>query len=258
MQVLTPLLAFTAGLLVAVVTAPVGVSGAVFLLPVQLDLLRVPSPAVTPTNLLFNLVATPGALWRYRRSGTLDVGLVGQLLIGTVPGIVVGSCLRVLAAPGDRVFRLLAAAVLLPIGLWLCSRVPIRAHPAWTRGARLVGLGALVGVVGGLYGIGGGSLLGPLLVGAGLPVARVAPAALATTFVTSVAGVGAFVVLGIVTSVPTAPDWGIGIACGVGGLVGGYLGAALQPRMPDSFLRMLLGAVAVALAVLYLVQAVNR
>jgi len=39
-------------LLVAVVTAPVGVSGAVFLLPVQLDLLRVPSPAVTPTNLL--------------------------------------------------------------------------------------------------------------------------------------------------------------------------------------------------------------
>jgi len=55
------LLALGAGLLVAILTAPVGVSGAVFLLPIQLDLLRVPSPAVTPTNLLFNVVATPGA-----------------------------------------------------------------------------------------------------------------------------------------------------------------------------------------------------
>ena len=54
------------GFVIAVVTAPVGVSGAVFLLPVQLDLLKVPSPAVTPTNLLFNVVATPGTLLRYR------------------------------------------------------------------------------------------------------------------------------------------------------------------------------------------------
>jgi hypothetical protein len=33
-----------AGLLIATVTAPVGVSGAVFLLPVQFSLLGVPSP----------------------------------------------------------------------------------------------------------------------------------------------------------------------------------------------------------------------
>jgi uncharacterized protein len=45
------------------------VSGAVFLLPVQVRLLGLPSPAVTPTNLLFNLVATPGGLLLYRRRG---------------------------------------------------------------------------------------------------------------------------------------------------------------------------------------------
>lgn len=56
------LLGFIAGVLISVVTAPVGVSGAVFLLPVQLSVLGVPSPAVTPTNLLFNVVAVPGAL----------------------------------------------------------------------------------------------------------------------------------------------------------------------------------------------------
>jgi hypothetical protein len=40
------LTAFGAGLLVALVTSPVGVSGAVSMLPVQLDVRRVPSPAV--------------------------------------------------------------------------------------------------------------------------------------------------------------------------------------------------------------------
>jgi uncharacterized protein len=62
-----------AGLVIAALTTPVGVSGAVFLLPVQVSLLGVPSPAVTPTNLLFNVVATPGGLLRYRRGG-LDEG----------------------------------------------------------------------------------------------------------------------------------------------------------------------------------------
>jgi uncharacterized protein len=50
---------FALGLIIAIITTPVGVSGAVFLLPAQLSLLGVPSPAVTPTNLLFNVVAGP-------------------------------------------------------------------------------------------------------------------------------------------------------------------------------------------------------
>jgi uncharacterized protein len=36
---------------IATVTAPVGVSRAVFLLPVQLNVLHIPNPAVSPTNL---------------------------------------------------------------------------------------------------------------------------------------------------------------------------------------------------------------
>ena len=189
---MTLVVAFVAGVVVAVLTAPVGVSGAVFLLPVQLDILRVPSPAVTPTNLLFNLVATPGALWRYWRTGVVDLRLTGRLLVGTVPGVVIGSVVRVYAAPGDRVFRLLAAAVLLPLGVWLCSGHGVHARPGWTSGRPLAVAGLVVGVVGGIYGIGGGSLLGPMLVGAGLSVARVAPAALASTFVTSTVGVGSY------------------------------------------------------------------
>jgi len=57
--------AFLAGFVVATVTTPAGVSGAVLLLPVQVSLLGIPSPSVTPTNLLYNLFATPSGVLRY-------------------------------------------------------------------------------------------------------------------------------------------------------------------------------------------------
>jgi uncharacterized membrane protein YfcA len=116
----TAVLGVVAGLLTAVVTTPVGVSGAVFLLPVQLSLLEVPSPAVTPTNLLFNLVAVPGALVRYRARGRLGGALTRLLVVGSVPGVVAGAVIRVFAVPGPTVFRLIVAMVLLPLGVWLC------------------------------------------------------------------------------------------------------------------------------------------
>ncbi|MEJ3743916.1 sulfite exporter TauE/SafE family protein [Actinomycetes bacterium KLBMP 9797] len=254
----TGLLGAAAGLLIAMVTAPVGVSGAVFLLPVQLSVLHVPSPAVTPTNLLYNVVAGPGALLRYHRGGRLRGPLTRLLLAGTLPGVVIGAVIRVYAIPGARVFRLVVAAVLLPLGLWLCARALRRAHPpasAPLSTRAIAGLGLAVGVVGGIYGIGGGSILGPILAGRGIPVTRVAPAALASTFLTSVAGASTYALLALTTTGDIAPDWALGLCCGCGGLVGGYLGARLQPRLPERGLRLLLGALAVGLALLYLAQA---
>jgi uncharacterized protein len=60
---------------------------------------------------------------------------------------------------------------------------PVRAIPE----PALILLAAAVGCVGGIYGIGGGSILAPILIGTGRPPAQAAPAALASTFVASVA-----------------------------------------------------------------------
>jgi hypothetical protein len=49
-------------------------------------------------------------------------------------------------------------------------------------------LSLAVGTVGGLYGIGGGSLLAPILLAAGLSAYDVAPATLPATFLTSMRG----------------------------------------------------------------------
>ncbi|WP_308205633.1 TSUP family transporter, partial [Mycobacterium pseudoshottsii] len=106
--------------------------------------------------------------------------------------------------PGPHVFRLLIAGFLLPLGIWLCLRrgqnstTPTGATPFSRRSTVAVAFGA--GVIGGIYGIGGGSLLSPILVGRGLPIATVAPATLIATFITSVAGAITYVISAITTA----------------------------------------------------------
>lgn len=102
---------FVAALVVSVVASPAGVSGAVLLLPFQVSVLGTPSPAVTPTNLLYNVVAVPGALFRYWRQGQTGGRLTGVLLTGTIPGVVAGSVIRVQLLPGLEEFEVVIAAV---------------------------------------------------------------------------------------------------------------------------------------------------
>ena len=262
----TEAVALAAAFLIAVLATPAGISGAVLLLPFQVSVLGTPSPAVTPTNLLYNVVATPGALYRYWRQGQTGGALAGLLIAGTLPGVVAGSVIRVEVLPSPQVFDLVVAAVLLPLGIGLAltrppgaaaaapppgEPGPPRARPLSRPAAIprlviprpvLILLAAAVGCVGGIYGIGGGSILAPVLTGTGRPPSEVAPAALASTFVTSVAGVVTFTVLSLHQHGPVAPDWPTGIALGLGGLAGAYTGARLQPRLPDRLIRRLAGS----------------
>ncbi|HEX4307188.1 MAG TPA: sulfite exporter TauE/SafE family protein [Solirubrobacterales bacterium] len=242
--------------LIATITSPVGVSGAVFLVPVQASLLHTPSPSLTPTNLLYNVIATPGALIRYGRRAVTEAPLTVALVLGTTPGVVVGAVIRVELLSGPQAFYLVIAAVLIPLGGWLASgRSPAGSRtPPAPGDRRITALALLVGTIGGIYGIGGGSLLGPMLVALGFSIVEVAPAALASTFLTSIVGVATYGILSIRHSGSIAPVWGVGLAMGFGGLLGGYVGAGLQSRLPEAALRRGLGLVALALGVRYAVQ----
>jgi uncharacterized protein len=249
--------ALVAAFVLAAVATPAGISGAVLLLPFQVSVLGTPSPAVTPTNLLYNVVATPGALYRYWRQGQTGGRLAVVLIAGTLPGVIAGSVIRVELLPGSHVFDLVVAAVLLPLGCWLAlSRLAGRQDPArpyrQIPAPALVAMAAVVGCVGGIYGIGGGSILAPVLIGSGRPPSEVAPAALASTFVTSVAGVITFTILSLHAHAPVAPDWPTGLALGAGGLAGAYLGARLQSRLPDVAIRRIVGVLVIAIGARYL------
>ena len=245
--------AVAASFVIATLASPVGVSGAVLLLPFQVSVLGTPSPSVTPTNLLYNVVATPGALFRYWRQRQTGGPLTRTLLTGTIPGVVVGSIIRVKVVPGPRVFDAVIAFVLVPLGSWLLVRggdTPTARRSTVVSEPWLILIAVVVGCVGGIYGIGGGSILAPILISFGRSPREVAPATLAATLATSIAGIATFVVLST-NNGSVAPDWGVGLALGVGGLIGGYTGARLQPHLPEATIRRLLGFLVLAIGIRY-------
>jgi uncharacterized membrane protein YfcA len=93
----------------------------------------------------------------------------------------------------------------------------------------LIVLSAAVDCVGGIYGIGGGLILAPILIGSGRKAAEVA---LASGFVISVGGVITFTNLSFNQLAPVAPNWPTGVALGIGGLAGGCTGARISPGCP--------------------------
>jgi hypothetical protein len=245
--------------LLTLVTTPAGVSGAVLLLPVQLSILHVPSTAVTPTNLLFNVGSVPGGLMRFWRERRLFNDLTWVLVAGTLPGVVAGAVIRVELISNGAAFTLVAAGVLLPLGLWLAlgsQRVP-PASRSPSRRARW-SLSLLIGTVGGIYGIGGGSLLAPILLAVGFSAYEVAPATLTATFLTSIVGIATYLVLQATHGGAISPDWALAAFLCAGGFLGSYLGARLQSHLPERSLRRLLGLIACLVAARYIQTGVQQ
>ena len=114
-------------------------------------------------------------------------------------------------------------------------------------------LSLMVGVVGGIYGIGGGAIIAPFFVAFfKLPVYTVAGAALMGTFVTSVAGVAFYQAIApFYPHMSVAPDWFLGILFGLGGMVGMYLGARCQKFIPAKAIKWMLAGIILLTAFKY-------
>ena len=114
----------------------------------------------------------------------------------------------------------------------------------------------IVGIVGGVYGIGGGAIVAPFLVTFfGLPVYTVAGAALMGTFVTSVAGVAFYSALApFYPHLSVAPDWMLGVLFGLGGMAGMYLGARCQKFVPAKAIKWMLVTILTGTALKYILE----
>ncbi|WP_018085296.1 sulfite exporter TauE/SafE family protein [Desulfurispora thermophila] len=304
-----PLVAF----LVSSLTASAGVSGAFLLLPFQVSVLHYTSPSVSPTNLIYNIVAIPGGLYRYIKEGRMAWPLTWTVVIGTLPGVFFGAWIRILYMPNPKTFKLFVGCVLLYLGYRLLSEVlgwnkkvqeqnammqkkfaeqvarlkeessrrlaaglPAGAvvktksvslrkieYEFWGETYSFSTLSILllalaVGLIGGIYGIGGGAIIAPFCVSVlGLPVYTVAGAALAGTFITSIAGVIYYHILAVSSiagGAAVAPDWLLGALFGVGGLLGTYVGARIQKFLPDKVIKAILTVLVLFLALNYIGQ----
>lgn len=117
-------------------------------------------------------------------------------------------------------------------------------------------LSFFVGIVGGIYGIGGGSIIAPFFITFfKLPVYIVAGAALMGTFVTSVAGVAFYQAIApFHPNLSVAPDWLLGILFGSGGMAGMYFGARCQKFVPAKAIKWMLAGVMVFTAAKYILD----
>jgi uncharacterized membrane protein YfcA len=114
-----PFIPFLVAFFVSLLTSTAGVSGAFLLLPFQVSVLGFTSPSVSPTNLVYNIVAIPSCVYRYMREKRMAWPLAWVIIIGTLPGIFIGAVLRIRYLPDPKNFKFFAGCVLLYIGLRL-------------------------------------------------------------------------------------------------------------------------------------------
>jgi uncharacterized protein len=290
-----PLVAFV----ISFFTSMGGISGAFLLLPFQMSVLGYTNPSVSSTNQLYNIVAIPSGVYRYCKEGRMVWPLTWAVVIGTLPGVLIGALVRVTGLRDPRNFKLFAAAVILYIagkmikdlvkqqaaakqnGQSAAKSGPLAAsygNPAATvtitertmrriaytfqgetYGVSVMGIFILcfiVGIIGGIYGIGGGAIIAPFLVTFfGLPVYTVAGAALMGTFVTSVAGVAFYTAIApFYPHLSVAPDWLLGILFGLGGMAGMYLGARCQKFVPAKGIKWMLVTIMLFTGLKYIVE----
>ena len=124
----SPLVPLLVALVVSLFTSMGGVSGAFLLLPFQVSVLGFTSPAVSPTNLIYNIIAIPSGVYQYIREGRMAWPLAWVIVVGTVPGVCIGVILRIKYLPDPRSFKFFVGCVLLYISSRLLYDLTARAR----------------------------------------------------------------------------------------------------------------------------------
>lgn len=201
-----------------------------------------PYELVPPVSLLCNIVVVTGGVFHFAKAGHLDLRFALPLLIASVPAALIGGFIRL-----DETGFLMT----LGIALFLAGVLMIldRRWGSQTGASNALGLPALLalgaglGALAGITGIGGGIYLAPVLHLTRLAEARVVAATCSLfILVNSVAGLGGQLLkLGIEAEVLLNTSYLIlPAAVLVGGQLGSRLGATWLPASP---IRRLTGAV---------------
>jgi hypothetical protein len=263
-----------------------GISGAFLLLPFQVSVLGFTNISVSSTNFLYNIIGIPGGVWRYIKEDRMLWPLTCIVAVGTIPGVLLGYYIRVRFLLDARNFKLFVGLVLMYVGIKLVKSAAAAAATAQKSAVEnlkienvrfglartsfdfrgdgvsfnnlpMFWFALVVGVIGGVYGIGGGAIIAPFCVTVfRLPVYTVAGAALMGTFIASFFGVifYSLVPLGGVTA---PPDMMLGLLFGLGGLAGMYLGAKSQRYIPERVIKIMLGVIIIGVSAKYIYQFVK-
>jgi len=221
---------------VAVAYSSVGHGGASGYLAV-LSFFGLAPAAMAPSALCLNLLVSGTSFVSYRRAGHFTVRLLWPFLLTSIPFAFLGG----LAPVSTRAYLIILAAALVFAAYRLLLVAPppqeesfIRVPPLWVA----LPVGAAIGFVSGVIGVGGGIFLSPLLILLKWADAkRTAAVSAAFIWINSLAGLYGQLLKNPVDWMGLAPLVAVAFA---GGLVGSYLGAR---RFRGLWLRRVLGVV---------------
>jgi hypothetical protein len=189
-----------------------------------------------PAALIMNIFVAALVLWRLTRAGYFNWSLFFPVIIGSVPMAFVGGMLVVDISS----YKLIVGLALMLAALHMIFRIPQQEDIKPVKTGLAILMGALLGFLSGLTGVGGGIYLSPLLLLLQWTTMR-GSAAIAAGFilVNSIAGLLGywFVVADIPAGIPLM------VVCAVAGAVFGSE-LAVRRAVP-SMLRRLLGLVLV-------------
>ena len=154
---------FLFGLLAGALGGLMGVGGGILLVPLLVHVLGVGQHEAHGTSLAFVTVTAVVAAAIYFRQGNLDVPLALILSVGAVVGVLLGAALaRRMTA---RRLRQAFGVLILVTAVRILVQVPAHEGPPtpWPAAVNVL-LGLAVGALSGLLGIGGGTILVPVLV----------------------------------------------------------------------------------------------
>lgn len=207
-----------------------------------MGLVGVPPASMKPIALILNLFVASIATYRFYRSDYFSWPLFWPFAITSIPAAFLGGRIDL----PSHFYRPLVGCVLLYAAYRLISLSRRREIESVKRAPLLVamGWGALIGLLSGLTGVGGGIFLSPLLLLAGWATMKQS-AAVSAAFILVNSTAGLVGSLSAVHHVPTLVFWLIPAAA-LGGFVGSYLGSV---RLNPTTLRYLLAAALVVAAV---------
>jgi uncharacterized protein len=154
---------FLFGLMAGALGGLMGVGGGILLVPLLVHVLGVGQHEAHGTSLAFVTVTAIVAAAIYFHQGNLDAVLALFLSLGAVVGVLIGAALaRRMTA---RRLRQAFGVLILVTAVRILVQVPAHAGPPtpWPAGVNVL-LGLAVGALSGLLGIGGGTILVPVLV----------------------------------------------------------------------------------------------
>jgi uncharacterized protein len=203
---------------VSLLYATVGQAGGTAFLALM-ALASFPSNQMRPTALLLNIVAATYSTWTFNRGSLVDWAKLKPLLLASLPTALVGGFIVL----DEHVYKIVTGLVLLLAAIILVFRrspdeKPGRQTPLW--GA--LSVGAVVGLVSGLTGVGGGVFLAPILIALHWASPK-QTAALSAPFILANSAVG---LAGAMATgqTPSPETWVYAIAALAGAMIGTTIG----------------------------------